>query len=65
MSGERAGIAGACDGVVDSLRAFALGLRDTAEDVVREGRRGAREANDEGWRRFETKTKHRRPPKAR
>lgn len=45
-------------------RAIALGIRDTAEDMLAEGRRGARDAYDEGWDRFDAKTKHRRRPKS-
>lgn len=41
-------------------RAIVLGIGDTARDMLEAGRRGAREAMDEGWRRFDEKTKHRR-----
>ncbi|MBI2767488.1 MAG: hypothetical protein HYX53_16455 [Chloroflexi bacterium] len=41
-------------------RAIVLGVQDTAKDVVDEGRRGAHEAYDAYWRRYEAKTKHRR-----
>lgn len=41
-------------------KAIALGIRDTAEDMLEEGRRGAREAYSAGWDRFDDKTKHRR-----
>lgn len=44
----------------DWLRAIALGLRDTALDVLEEGRKGAKAAENEAWRRFDDKTKHRR-----
>lgn len=46
--------------VIDWARAIALGIRDTAQDVLKEGRAGARKAYDEYWRRFEEKTKTRR-----
>lgn len=49
--------------LVDWARAIALGIQDTAKDVLEEGRKGAREAYDEYWERFEKKTKHRRTPK--
>lgn len=41
-------------------RAILLGLRDTAREMLDEGRRGARQAQSEGWARFDAKTKHRR-----
>jgi hypothetical protein len=41
-------------------RAILLGIRDTAHDVLDEGREGARKAYDDYWRRFEAKTKSRR-----
>ena len=46
--------------VLDWARAVLGGIRDTARDVLDEGRRGAREAYDEYWERFEAKTRHRR-----
>ncbi|MCC6382468.1 MAG: hypothetical protein IT304_08155 [Dehalococcoidia bacterium] len=46
--------------VVVWARAIALGIRDTARDVVEEGRKGARRAYEEGWRDYERKTKGRR-----
>ncbi len=49
--------------IVGWVRAIGLGIRDTWQDMVDEGRKGAREAYDEGWRNFETKTKHRRRSK--
>ena len=48
--------------IVEWARAIALGIRDTAEDMLEEGRKGAHEAYDEGWKRFDAKTKHRRKP---
>lgn len=42
------------------VQAIGLGLKDTAEDVLRAGREGAAEAYDEMWARYERKTKHRR-----
>jgi hypothetical protein len=41
-------------------KAIALGIGDTAKDMLDAGREGAREAMDEGWERFDRKTKHRR-----
>ena len=41
-------------------RAIVLGVRDTAEDMLEEGRSGAREAFDEGWEKFDAKTRYRR-----
>jgi len=41
-------------------RAIVPGVRDTADDMLDEGRRGAREAFDEGWEKFDTKTRSRR-----
>jgi hypothetical protein len=41
-------------------RAIWGGIVDTAHDVVDEGKRGAREANDEWWRRYDAKTRYRR-----
>lgn len=46
--------------VYDWLRAIALGVRDTAEDMLTEGRKGAKAAEGEAWRRFDNKTKFRR-----
>ncbi|MGE5597109.1 MAG: hypothetical protein ACM3S1_13885 [Hyphomicrobiales bacterium] len=49
--------------VIDWARAIALGIRDTAKDMLEEGRRGAREAYQEYWDRFDEKVKrgrHRR-----
>lgn len=46
--------------VVAWAKAIALGIGDTAKDMLEEGRRGAREAMDQGWDRFDQKTKHRR-----
>lgn len=46
--------------VVGWAKAIALGIGDTARDMLEAGREGAREAMDEGWERFDQKTKHRR-----
>lgn len=46
--------------VVDWLRAIALGIRDTAKDVLAEGRRGAHDAQAEYWAKFDDKVKRRR-----
>jgi hypothetical protein len=48
--------------VVDWVRAFALGVRDTAKDMLDAGRKGADEGYAEGWKRFDKKTKYRRKP---
>jgi hypothetical protein len=44
---------------LDLARAILDGLKDTAHDMVEEGRRGAREANENWWRRFDDKTRFR------
>jgi len=41
-------------------KAIVFGIGDTAREMLDEGRRGAREAYDERWQRFEAKTRHRR-----
>ena len=41
-------------------KAIAGGIADTAKDMLEAGREGAREAMDEGWERFDRKTKQRR-----
>ena len=41
-------------------RAIVLGIGDTARDMLEAGRQAAREALDEGWQRFDEKTRHRR-----
>jgi hypothetical protein len=41
-------------------KAIVYGIGDTAKDMLDAGREGAREAMDEGWDRFDRKTKHRR-----
>ena len=41
-------------------KAIALGIKDTAEDMLDEGRRASRQAYDEGWRDFDAKTRYRR-----
>lgn len=46
--------------IVGWAKAIALGIADTAKDMLEAGREGAREAMDEGWERFDRKTKHRR-----
>ncbi|MFN0095501.1 MAG: hypothetical protein ACKVVT_12100 [Dehalococcoidia bacterium] len=50
-------------GLIGWARAIAFGIGDTAKDVLDAGRRGAREAHDDAWDRFEAKTKHRRSKK--
>lgn len=49
--------------IVGWAKAIVGGIRDTAHDMLDEGRRGADEAYEQGWRRFDTKTKNRRPHK--
>ncbi|HML97360.1 MAG TPA: hypothetical protein PKD75_02700 [Tepidiformaceae bacterium] len=46
--------------LVGWARAIALGIGDTAKDMLEAGREGARQAMDEGWDRFDRKTKRRR-----
>lgn len=46
--------------LVGWAKAIVYGIGDTAKDMLAEGRRGAREAMDQGWDRFDAKTKHRR-----
>jgi hypothetical protein len=46
--------------VIGWARAIALGIRDTAQDVLHEGRRGARAKQSQMWNKFDSKTKHRR-----
>ncbi len=41
-------------------RAIALGVRDTAQDVLEEGRKGARSKQSQMWEKFDGKTKGRR-----
>lgn len=52
--------AGGGFGPLEWAKAVVLGVRDTAKDMVEEGRDGAREAYDEGWRRYAAKTRRRR-----
>lgn len=46
--------------VLSWARAVWGGLKDTAREVVDEGRKAAQESYDEGWDRFDAKTKFRR-----
>ena len=46
--------------LVGWAKAIAGGIADTAKDMLEAGREGAREAMDEGWERFDRKTKQRR-----
>ena len=41
-------------------KAVVFGIGDTAKDMLEEGRRGAREGMEDGWDRFDAKTKRRR-----
>jgi len=45
---------------VDDLRAVALGIRETARDILKAGREEARRAQDEAWSHYDDLTKHRR-----
>ncbi|HEY4668560.1 MAG TPA: hypothetical protein VIH05_02160 [Tepidiformaceae bacterium] len=47
-------------GPLEWAKALVMGVRDTAHDIVDEGREGAREAYDDGWRRYAAKTRRRR-----
>jgi hypothetical protein len=49
--------------IVSWVKAIAFGIRDTAEDMLEEGRRVAHEAYNSGWNRFDAKTRHRRAPR--
>ncbi|MEP7216386.1 MAG: hypothetical protein ABI782_09035 [Anaerolineaceae bacterium] len=46
--------------VLGWARAVVFGIRDTAEHMLEEGRRGAHEAREAGWERFDDKTRNRR-----
>ncbi len=46
--------------IVTWARAIVLGIQDTAKDVLAEGRKGASDAYDEYWQRFDRKTRRRR-----
>jgi hypothetical protein len=46
--------------IVGWARAILGGIRDTAQDVVDEGRRGARAKQSQMWDKFDSKTRHRR-----
>lgn len=46
--------------VLEWFFAIVDGISDTAREVLRRGRESAREAYDEGWERFDDKTKNRR-----
>lgn len=45
---------------IDLARAIWGALKDTGNDMVAEGRRGAMEANDRWWHRFDDLTKFRK-----
>jgi len=45
---------------LDWLRAIALGIRETARDMLEAGRSEARKAYNEYWQRYDEKTKFRR-----
>lgn len=42
------------------IKAVFLGLRDTWDSMLAEGRRSARATSDRRWRDFEARTRHRR-----
>ncbi len=44
-------------------KAIVFGIGDTAREMLDEGRRGASEAYDERWERFDAKTRRRRDRK--
>jgi hypothetical protein len=46
--------------VIAWARAIVLGVRDTAQDVLAEGRKGASETYGRYWSRYDAKTKRRR-----
>jgi hypothetical protein len=46
--------------IVGWAKAIFGGIRDTAQDVVDEGRRGARAKQSQMWDKFDSKTRHRR-----
>ncbi len=46
--------------LVGWAKAILGGIRDTAQDVVDEGRRGARAKQSQMWDKFDSKTKSRR-----
>lgn len=46
--------------IVGWAKALVFGVRDTAQDMLDAGREGSREAMNEGWDKFDRKTKHRR-----
>lgn len=48
--------------IVDWVRAIGLGLRDTAKEMLDAGRKSAETGYDEGWKRFDKKTRYRRKP---
>jgi hypothetical protein len=45
---------------VDLARAVVLGLRDTWDSMLAEGRRAAKATHDRRWRDFDSRTKYRR-----
>lgn len=49
--------------VLSWAKAIALGVKDTAEAMVEEGKKGARRASEEQWREYEAKVKHPRRPR--
>ncbi len=51
------------DEAIGWARAVVFGLRDTLRDALDEGRKGAKDAQDKAWRRYDDKTKYRRKPR--
>lgn len=47
-------------GAVASVRAVALGIRDTAKDMLHAGQIEAQRAQDEAWSRYDSLTRYRR-----
>ena len=45
--------------LVGAIKAVALGVRDTAKDMLQSGREEARRAHDEAWSHYDDLTKHR------
>ena len=52
------------DEAIGWARAVAFGLRDTLQSALDEGRKGAKDAQDKAWRRYDNKTKYRRKPRS-
>ena len=46
--------------LIGLAKAIFGGIGDTAKDMLQEGRQGARKAMEDGWDRFDAKTRRRR-----